>query len=296
MSPKILLAAVIAAAVVAGCRSNPPPPVEYPLYGYKPPCPPPPEPPAPPPPPPPKEELACPDAGIAQHESHEWVCVDEEGKRDGPYREFFPTEVKALRDGQYAHGEKSGTWISFHPNGTPEARGEFVRDRAAGRWQYFSESGARISTADFKDGKYDGLVCEWSERGANTSETGFKADRKHGTAITWSEDGKVESIARFEDGKQVKLKPFEETQLSFHRIHYCELEPCPEGTMLVGEVVGNGVGCSGKDDTKKNGRWTYFDSEGRKIEEGDYRNDEKVGEWRQYDPDGSIRKTETYQR
>lgn len=79
-----------------------------------------------------------------------------DGEADGDYvrwiREGPDTNTIRL-EGQYDHGECTGLWTSYHPNGRIRGQGSFRRNKRVGEWRTWDSLGRLEEVRIFRNGK-----------------------------------------------------------------------------------------------------------------------------------------------
>lgn len=74
------------------------------------------------------------------------------GKREGPYRKFFPDGNKMTK-GTYTNDLLEGDFTLYYPNGKIQLKGQYKNGQQIGNWNYFDEEGNAIQEEDFKNNK-----------------------------------------------------------------------------------------------------------------------------------------------
>ena len=90
--------------------------------------------------------------------------VDEEGKKQGTWNDFYPTGEKKT-DGQYTDNYRVGKWRFYRRNGQLEQNGTYNRGRPHGLWTWYYEDGNILREESFFNGREDGTLIEYSQTG-----------------------------------------------------------------------------------------------------------------------------------
>lgn len=102
------------------------------------------------------------------------------GHYDGYRRKFKGSFVDVSRlnphqiiaQGSYDEtGRKDGHFISYYPNGNPQANGNFEKEMFVGRWNFFYPSGPPKLSFD-ADSLHIKILNAWSEKGKKTVDNG----------------------------------------------------------------------------------------------------------------------------
>ena len=168
-----------------------------------------------------------------------WEVSFVNGKRDGLFINRF-ADGSVNNEGPYVEGKKHGRWTeSFGDDGWAD-EGPYVDGKRHGQWVFRNEDGKAVIEKSYVEGELHGRWTERNGKGNVTKRGQHEHGKKHGEwIIDYGGDGDV-------DGK---------------------------GPYVKGE---------------KHGRWTEIDHEdpyevgvdpGRAVLEGEYENDERVGQW-----------------
>jgi uncharacterized protein len=118
----------------------------------------------------------------------------------GPYLES--SDEKILIKGNYAHGQKTGLWETWHPNGMPASEQEFKNNLAEGLYREWSPSGNLISKVLYQQGQKLGLEEKWFENGKRYLYTQWENGLQNGPQQEWFENGQERLRCTYFNGLQ----------------------------------------------------------------------------------------------
>ena len=142
------------------------------------------------------------------------------------------------------------TW--WYANGQKQKEGGIKNKVAHAQWSHWYENGQLKSKGSYKNGTEDGQWTYWYDDGQKHSEGCYKDERRDGQWTYWHENGQKSAKGSFVSNSY-----------SFGMIH-------GEGVDKKGRE--NGAVWKGKKEEQKDGKWTYWHSNGLKAAEGSYGN------------------------
>lgn len=77
------------------------------------------------------------------------IFIYRAGKREGPYRKFFPDGNK-MTEGTYNSDLLEGDFTLYYPNGKIQLKGQYKNGQQVGNWNYYDEEGNAIQEEDFR--------------------------------------------------------------------------------------------------------------------------------------------------
>lgn len=191
-------------------------------------------------------------------------------------------KVLDVRDQRGAHlasiitrgGIKNGDARFFHPTGQVLRTGKYVNDRKEGRWRTFAVNGACLTELRYSHGRLHDTCRFWSAGGRLLSEETFRNGSRHGLSRRWFDDGRLRSQLAYEQGKPVGP----------YRRYVRDGDTTTTGSVIEGEYH-NGM-CQGI--------WYTFTGDGRKMSEGRFEDNQRVGTWKYWDRAGTLVREEFY--
>lgn len=186
--------------------------------------------------------------------------VDEEGNRDGPWKEFYPDGT--LRSaGTYDKGIKTGEWKYYYANGKIEQQGKYTKKgKLDGLWTWFYEDGGMQREQGYINGLEDGEYLENDEQGKTIVKGQYVEGLEEGE---WVYDfGQYKEIGTYRSGlRNGKWKSY-----------------YPDGTLrFEGDFI----------DDNMNGFVAWYWADGKVRESGSYLNGSRQGDWNYFNEDGT---------
>jgi antitoxin component YwqK of YwqJK toxin-antitoxin module len=110
--------------------------------------------------------------------------VDAEGRRQGPWKEFYETgELRS--EGKYKDGGREGDWVFYYRDGKEEQRGAYHKGKPDGDWKWIYDNGQIWREEIFYDGLEEGLAIEYNDTGKVVSKGDYLSGEKEGK---WFQD------------------------------------------------------------------------------------------------------------
>lgn len=193
--------------------------------------------------------------------------VDAEGKRQGPWKEYFETgELRS--EGEYKDGKRVGPWKHYHANGKIEQTGKYIDGLPDGEWKWYFASGTLRREETYYKGKEDGTSIEYNDTSKIVTKGDYVEGLREGPWVIDVNDHREEGTYR--DGQMHGDWKFfdDEGTLVF------------EGTFVDGQPDGKHT-------------W-YYHGSGKVKERGKYIIGSKEGDWVKYFEDGTIMQTITH--
>jgi antitoxin component YwqK of YwqJK toxin-antitoxin module len=110
--------------------------------------------------------------------------VDQEGRRQGPWKEFYATG-EPRSEGRYKAGKREGEWVFYYRDGKHEQRGSYNKGRPDGDWEWTYDNGQTWREEVFYDGLEEGLAIEYNDTGKVISKGHYLSGEKEGQ---WFQD------------------------------------------------------------------------------------------------------------
>ena len=125
--------------------------------------------------------------------------VDEEGRRQGPWKEYFQTgELKS--EGSYKDNLKVGEWKYYYINGDLEQTGSYQRGLAGGLWIWYYPNGQVWREEEYFMGQEEGLSTEYSDSGTVLAQGNYVEGLRDGKWFFEINDHREEG--RFFEGER----------------------------------------------------------------------------------------------
>jgi antitoxin component YwqK of YwqJK toxin-antitoxin module len=128
--------------------------------------------------------------------------------------------------GEYANGEREGTWVwywpdgslrerreyrsgllegkleAWYPDGRPQAREEYREGKPHGEWRRWYESGKPAAQENYEEGVLHGSLVRWHENGTKAMEAHFIRGSSIGPVCRWDRSGRKAEEGTIVDGKK----------------------------------------------------------------------------------------------
>ncbi len=149
-------------------------------------------------------------------------------------------------------GKKNGAFVDYHENGQLDHSYSYVLGFAQGPYKKYYANGVLSDEFTLMNDKIEGVRKEYYPNGAKRSELNYKEDRLDGVYKVWYSNGNLEIERNYKNGNQVGkfTEYYSNGAKSFD-----------------GEVDETG---------KQNGTCTYYDYDGKKYEEQDFKRGELI--------------------
>ncbi len=191
--------------------------------------------------------------------------VDEQGRKQGKWQKFDVSGTK-IYNGEFKDDYEIGDFIFYYPTGKPKAVLSYSDKGTIAKSKVFYEDGALLSEGAYKKKKKDGIWIYYTESGSRISQESYKEGVKDGEWIVFDNDIIVEKTIWKNDMREgVWHKKFE----------YGYLYGTYKNNLLSGIYE------------------EFYHSKKMKVK-GAYENGMKIGEWRFFDPEGRLIKTEKW--
>jgi len=221
------------------------------------------------------EEIAKMDAGTIKGfiKEGEWEeYIELEGK-DDPKKKYSVLWMRGI----YKNGKKEGKWEEFEEKYDPSTKvkklvkkqfGEFKENKKEGTWTLLFETGEKLKETIYVSGKKHGPEKKFSIKGIQVEEINYIEGERDG--IYWKKTASELTQCEGTFTKEQKTGKWTE---------YNTEEKKPGKFKAVLAYVNN----------KRDGAAVFYHPDGvTKSTEGNYKEDYKIGFWKQYYPTGSV--------
>lgn len=185
-----------------------------------------------------------------------WTYYDENGvlTRTGGFADgmeegewiYYNSDGSVAGKGQYHYGRMIGPWEYYYTDGSVSEKGSFVLDRQDGEWESYFEDGKLASKGVYEMGLFKGLWTRWYDNGNKSEEIEYVPSLVNPETVR----GKVLNSWEY-DGKQRVVNG--------------------KGEVKLYDVEGNVRETGLMKDGFRDGVWKKFYEDGKKQEEGEYR-------------------------
>jgi len=192
--------------------------------------------------------------------------TDEDGKRQGLWREFYPTgELKS--EGYYINSEQDGVWKFFFQNQDLELEGHYKDGKKEGVWYWYYPDGEVLQEENWHQGTLDGDFIEYDESGNVVVKGAYLEGTEEGEWIYVQ--GNATERGVYYDGMRTGLWTIK----------------WRDGKLMSEIEYDQGV---------FHGKYVLYHDTGRVRISGKCSGGERVGVWHLYDEDGELILTTVY--
>jgi antitoxin component YwqK of YwqJK toxin-antitoxin module len=205
-----------------------------------------------------------------------------EDLQDGDWTYWYPTGELSYY-AKYKEGQRAGTWSYFYKNGAKYKKGSFSNDEKDGLWETWYENGKLLMSGKYVKGKEEGEWKNYWENGKLKNQTSFKKGLLDGEWKSFSPTGVIQLSGFYEEGLKTKewINYFENgkpkdliTYKIIKRKSAFDYGPMKDFESKISIKHGPTESYSAKD----------F----KLTEKGEYKDDEKHGEWTAFYPGGKM--------
>lgn len=230
-----------------------------------------------------------------------------DGKKTGKWT-WYTSEGTRDMQGTFVDDLQDGDWTYWYPTGEVSYTAHYTKDKKTGQWSYYYKNGKKFKEGPFVDDQKNGVWKTWYEDGTLLMEGAYVNGKESGEWKNYWDDGKLKNVSTFSEGK------LNGQWYSYLPDGKMTLEGTYKNGMKTGpwmEYFQNGqlrelktykiikkksnVNKEGKGSkiiysSELNGKFqAYSDKDGRIMEEGNYKNGNKVGTWNAYHPGGKMK-------
>jgi hypothetical protein len=127
-------------------------------------------------------------------------CTDEQGKKHGVFREWWPTDTLKI-EAMYEHGVQHGRFVRYHQaTGQKELEGEYVQGLKKGRWVERYDDGTVKRVSEYLDDTEVRWTLYYEDGGEKWIEGRHKHHRENGRFVEYAPNGQVIAEGDFVDG------------------------------------------------------------------------------------------------
>lgn len=167
-------------------------------------------------------------------------------------------------------GVRHGHYLESWPGGKKKREGEYRDGQRQGLWTSWYDDGQTESIGSYKEGKSHGHSVVYYPNGKKQEEGEYREDEQDGLWTTWYDNGQKKVEARFVANRPVgrTVSWYESGQKKSEQEYDAQ--------------------------HKETGHWLYCFKNGQLQGEGDYKNGQLHGVWREWDAAGKLLREKTY--
>jgi uncharacterized protein len=190
-----------------------------------------------------------------------------DGKENGLVVGYYSNGNKSFET-NYAEGKATGKATYWHDNGTVSSEGNFEKGERNGVWKWFHENGKIREEGSYDSGNQTGEWKEYTENGKLESVNFYKSGKLNGISKSYDRYGNLLLEVEYANGKGKRYAFFDEKGSKIH-----------EAKTTSGKLKVE----------------TYNELRQREAE-GEFYGDDREGEWKYYNLDGSLDHTVIYRK
>jgi antitoxin component YwqK of YwqJK toxin-antitoxin module len=192
-------------------------------------------------------------------------------------------------------GQFQGDWKEFYDDGVLKASGKFKNGKKIGEWKYYFHSGEleQVGTYD-KNGNIDGEWIWYYKNGTEHIIQNFFENFPEGEYVEYDETGKVLAKGNYAEGEKAgNWTEHSGNEIMEGKYRYGEQQgkwktyPLDNKKHLISEI--------NYFEGQANGKFVYYQENGKILEEGSYTMGKRSGTWKKYDEQGNVSVTVKYQ-
>jgi uncharacterized protein len=186
--------------------------------------------------------------------------------RTGPWL-FFYSSGKLHVSGRYSEtGEKTGQWIQYYPDGKIKESAGYKNGLLDGKYTFYHPNGQKQSQSTYTAGLIDSIFHTYYNSGEMQTCQKYRNGELNGKYISYFENGDIKSVYHYRQGKTDSIA----------REYY------PKGILKTVYYFNNGL---------LDGLSKHFEKNGNLLSRGFYKDDQAVGQWSWFYPDGTTQST-----
>ncbi len=248
---------------------------------------------------------------------------NENGEKTG-YWETYYQSGERKEYGHYEDGKKSGNWNEYYYNGTRKKRTHYYNGLITEKNIYY-ENGRLMVSGSFDDnGKKHGIWEQYHDNWQQKLKGEYYHGNKHGQWKFYTNNGKLYKVENYKAGVRTsKWEGEHENSSEYVRdavavdaedieveeATRAAVESTVEGAKAAADAVdavkeaGNAVDAAVnvvEDATESyygnrlNGEWKFYNENGKCVESGNYKDDNKDGKWTYYYDNGALKKVQSW--
>jgi antitoxin component YwqK of YwqJK toxin-antitoxin module len=213
-----------------------------------------------------------------------------DGSKNGQYKNY-DEEGHLLLEGNFMNGRLHGDNTGYYASGTVKHRFKYKEGFKTGTGLTYHPNGVLARKEQFALNGIDWVVEEFTDSAKRISEKRYRNQQPHGQWTFYYPDGKTEKVKEtYEAGKLhgVRYEYFSTGKLSREETWKFSLLNGPfKSYYPSGKVESEGEFRS----HRKHGLFTAYYENGNIKEQGEYIADKKHKEWKEFDEQGNVVKT-----
>ena len=223
------------------------------------------------------------------------------GMKNGKWIWYTNTGVKDM-EGYFLNDKQDGDWVYYFPTGDISYTAHFKEDKKEGKWIYFYKTKEKFKECTYLNDQKSGIWQTWYENGTLLMTGNYTAGLEEGKWENYWENGKLKNVTSYQKGLlHGNWKSFSPTGYLLldgqyktgykngkwlkYFVKNSKLEEINTYKIIVKKDAlnyGFWAGRKIKESVRNGLHVSYSSKDDSKMEEGNYKNDEKHGEWKAF--------------
>lgn len=223
------------------------------------------------------------------------------GMKNGKWIWYTNTGVKDM-EGYFLNDKQDGDWVYYFPTGDISYTAHFKEDKKEGKWIYFYKTKEKFKECTYLNDQKSGIWQTWYENGTLLMTGNYTAGLEEGKWENYWENGKLKNVTSYQKGLlHGNWKSFSPTgnllldgqyktgykngKWLKYFVKNSKLEEINTYKIIVKKDAlnyGFWAGRKIKESVRNGLHVSYSSKDDSKMEEGNYKNDEKHGEWKAF--------------
>jgi uncharacterized protein len=190
-----------------------------------------------------------------------------DGEENGLVVGYYSNGNKSF-ESNYSEGKAIGKATYWYDDGTVSSDGSFEKGQRNGAWKWYHENGKLKEEGTYDSGDQTGEWKEYNDKGKLESVTFYKSGKLNGISKSYDRYGKLLSEIEYSNGKGKRYAFFDEKGAKIH-----------EAKTTSGKL-----------------KVETYNELRQRAAEGEFYGDDREGEWKYYNLDGSLDYTVVYRK
>lgn len=211
------------------------------------------------------------------------------GRFHGPTKWFYPDGKLEVECG-YLNDERHGTYTSFHPNGKKRLEQTYRSGMLHGTSTEWFANGTQKSGFVYRDGSLEGTSTELHENGRTAFIRDYSNGELHGKHISHDLSGTAQLVRFYHKGALIGYASVKADGTFTDTIH------TEQGVVRIASVFPSGGPARAMEyrNGELHGDFKEYHANGQPMETSSFRNDDPVGEKKEFYDTGKLRRITPY--
>lgn len=137
----------------------------------------------------------------------------ENGRKNGPYKEYYEMYFNVKCEGQYLDDLETGQWEFFRPDKTRHSLGSYHKGKKVGTWIFYNENDERYLDVSYEQNVKQGVIVEYYPNRQIHKIGMYQDDEPDGIFYTYYQS--EESFSHFSKMNKGKIKEVHFYEMGF---------------------------------------------------------------------------------